>query len=56
MTTDYDKFLKKAADRRAEVVKLAAQKRWSHREIGLKMKPPITPQRVRQILRQEGVI
>lgn len=55
MATSYEKQLAAAAKRRSEVVALKRTGRWTLKEIGLKMKPPITAQRVAQILKQEGV-
>lgn len=55
MPTKYEKTLAAAAARRAEVVKLHKTGRWTYREIGEKLSPAITAQRVRQILVQEGV-
>lgn len=56
MPTKYEKTLMEAAARRAEVVKLFNTGRWTYREIGQKVKPEITAQRVRQILVKEGVV
>lgn len=56
MTTAYSEQLKHFAARRAHVVRLYKQKspRLSLREIGLKMDPPISSQRVGKIIAQEG--
>ena len=55
MATKYEKELAAYAARRSEIVKLYATKLWTYKEIGMKVKPPISAQRVRQILVQEGV-
>ena len=55
MATKYEKELAAYAARRSEIVKLHGTGRWTYKEIGLKVKPQISAQRVRQILVQEGV-
>ena len=43
MATKYEKELAAYAARRSEIVKLHSTGRWTYKEIGLKVKPQITP-------------
>ncbi len=56
MPTEYQKKLAKYAANRARMVELHKSGRWTLKEIGLKFNPPVSPQRVRQVLVKEGAI
>lgn len=56
MPTEYQKKLAKYAANRARMVELHKTGRWTLKEIGLKFNPPVSPQRVRQVLVKEGAL
>lgn len=54
MTGKYQKQLKEAAKRRAEIVRLHRSGRYTYSEIGARM--GVSKQRVHFVLRKEGVV